>query len=1023
MRKLYKSLVLILALLLMATTFTVISFAEETKQPYELKNGDYATFDSYDDGKVLSYKRSAQAIVTSQDNGNKYVLAKNIPDNTVSSPQWDITYGLSTTYNIVSYPYFMVDFDIMTLSGSYSGHSLNVRPDPAGNTFLGDMYFESIGLSTAPYDWKHLSLIVEYQGEGKFVKHIYVNGEKVSSTPANLSTNSLFTDSNDKNVVLRAMKFYPSTSSEVGYDNMRFTYFPTGYASGEEDVIKTIANHNYNFGKGYKFPYKHTVATVTEDGTDNTTYYDNYEEAYAAVKDGYTFKSLYAAEIIDANGKSSYVTAEDFVAKFKSLANGSTVKLHNDIVIDSSLTFNASRTTTLDLNGYKMYRLGKSYTDYEAILNSETGEYEKGEALEAPAAVSGGHLFYFAGTANTVTFNLKSSRPGAEIYSVSISAERLLLDGKVVASTSKMSSSSNVFSSETANNTVNVDGKNLTVYANSFFYSGHGNGLNLTLNVDGGVYVKIHTNTNAIFHLLYGGTHTIKNATFVSENFVYRLASPQPANVTFDNCDFLGGHVKFGEKTNHTNGVFTITNCRIKWSVDAVYSTVTVGENTWLASDYSNLADAENNERVATTKTFTYTVPKKTISIDPITLLPYVTTETITQTYNYIVSDPSKSLATVTYKDWDGNVIKVATLLKGDTATPPTCAISTGDGYTGYGVSKWLDKDGKVFDHVITYDDEQTYTAVRPTEEDEVIAYVTEARMSFSYVAQFHMYFYLPVKEGLERPVLTGSTPNASSGTVLIGGQKYYLYTWWCNATSVSENTNFTVNFELDGVAYKQSFSINALLYAQIVLSDPTSDEEAASVANMIRYVKEARLVTGKSVGPEFDALIGPEGLYSDLADYPETYPDDSLDTSAIKDYIDYFTLSITGTPKYSIRLSQKAIDLGMTRANFTLKIKGSSTTLDLYDYAKNGKDYETNNTKVYNLAKTFTITVTVPEVKDAETGEVTAESFKVSADYSIGTYIKGVLEQNPEANVDLAKATYCFALAVQAYRNSVTDY
>ena len=545
----------------------------------------------------------------------------------------------------------------------------------------------------------------------------------------------------------------------------------------------------------------------------------------------------------------------------------------------------------------------------------------------------------------------------------------------------------------------------------------------MSVNIDGGVYVKIHSGTTAILHLLYGGTHSIKNATFVSGNFTYRHASNKTATVTFENCDFLGGNVKFGEGATHTNGTFTIINCRIKTSVDDVYSTTTVGENTWLASDYSKLENAENNERVASTKTFTYIVPKKTFSVDPITLLPYVTTETVTQTYNYIVSDPSKSLATVTYKDWDGNVIKVTTALKGDTVTPPTLALPIGDGYTGYGVSKWLDKNGNEFDRVITYDDEQVYTAVRPTEDDEIVAYVTEACMNFSYVAQFHMYFYLPVKDGMTRPTLTGSnTPSASSGTTLIGGQNYWTYTWWCSAASISENTNFIVNYEIDGVQYAQSFSINGLLYAQIVLSAPTSDEEAASVANMVRYVKEARIASGKTVGDEFDALIGEDGLYPNLDDYLETYPDDSLDTSAISDYVDWFTLSISGTPKYSLRLSQKALDLGMTKDNFKLVTKDGKI-LDLYDYAKNGKDFETNNTKVYDLAKTFTVTVTVPAVKDAETGEVITESFTVSSDYSIGTYIKGVSTKNPEANIDLAKATYSFALAVKAYRDSVINY
>ena len=111
-----------------------------------------------------------------------------------------------------------------------------------------------------------------------------------------------------------------------------------------------------------------------------------------------------------------------------------------------------------------------------------------------------------------------------------------------------------------------------------------------------------------------------------------------------------------------------------------------------------------------------------------------------------------------------------------------------------------------------------------------------------------------------------------------------------------------------------------------------------------------------------------------------------------------------------------------MTKDNFELTTK-DGVRLGLYDYAKNGKDFDTNNTKIYDLIKTFTVTVKVPAVKDSETGEVITEGFTVSSDYSIGSYIKGAYEQNPEANLNLAKAAYSFALSVSAYRDSVTDY
>jgi hypothetical protein len=123
MRKFYKALLLILSLALMITVFAVVSFADDsstTLQPFEYKYYDY-TFNSYDEGKVLSYARTAQAIVTVQDNGNKYVLTKDVPENSTANPQWDISFDavVNNKYNVVDYPYFVVDFDIMTVNGAY----------------------------------------------------------------------------------------------------------------------------------------------------------------------------------------------------------------------------------------------------------------------------------------------------------------------------------------------------------------------------------------------------------------------------------------------------------------------------------------------------------------------------------------------------------------------------------------------------------------------------------------------------------------------------------------------------------------------------------------------------------------------------------------------------------------------------------------------------------------------------------------------------------------------------------------
>ncbi len=728
----------------------------------------------------------------------------------------------------------------------------------------------------------------------------------------------------------------------------------------------------------------------------------------------------YGFEIVTSDGASEYFSEDQFATSFQNLADGATIKLHKDIVLSAALGFTAGRTITLDLNGFGLYRYGSTYTDYQAVYNEETGEYEKGDALESPAAVSRGALF--GSSVNRVNFTIKTSRPGGTLYSIGVVADRLLLDGEVVDSIVTSTTSDSIFSVSGAYVTINMNGVNS--YANSVIYAEHGGCANtLSFNLDGGTHVKVVTTTTGMFHLLRGGTHTIKNAVLVANSsYCGRTTSyTEGTHIKFENCDFIDAVTNIG-----ASDTMTFTDCRINSSITINGIANLAGINR-LTSTYDNLTLETGKEIVSDSKTVTYSY-NKSVAFDPITLIPYPSNYTVKEvTFTYLAYNPETDVASVTWKDYEGNVIKTESLIKTEKAEAPICTIPSTDGWRAAKVTKWLDAEGNEFNLVITAADEQVYTAVRPVidENTEYAASIQDAQLSFSYVAQFHMYFYLPVEEGMDRPTVTynsGRSPSSSSGTVLINSQKYYVYTWWLSTNAASDDYVLNVNFEIDGVEYNQNITISALVYAEIVLSDPTSNEEAASVANMIRYIREARIASGKEVSEKFDELIGENGLYPNLDDYLETYPDDSLDTSAIADYIDSFALSIGGTPKYSISLSQKAIDLGMTKANFKLVTKDGKL-LELYDYAKNGKDYETNNTKVYDLIKTFTVTVTVPAVTDAETGEVITESFTVSADYSIGSYIKGVTEQSPDANIDLAKALYSFGIAAKAYRDSVIDY
>lgn len=987
MNKFSKILTLLLALVLTVTVFTVVSLAateEETelvpytKAIYSLKADDFDV-DAYTENQILSYTgRTGEAKIAVQDNGNKYAVMQLNGATGVTAGMWDIDLASPTSCNVKNYPYFMIEFDTMVQSGTFDGASIYARIGTSSlQGFVKETKFSALGLSTSPYNWQHVSIIVKYDGVSSFTQYGFVNGvQKVNS-------GTLTNDALDFSLArVNQVRIYPTSTSKVGVDNFAITYFPAGFAG---DDLTAIANYNYKNGEGYEMPYGNTLTELCD------------------------------AEIIYPSGTSYSFKADEFAKIFANAPKDSVIKLHNDITLNAGLGFSYEQKFTLDLNGYNIYRMGTAYTDYAAVYNEETGAYEKGEALESPASVSLGGMFVVG--ANKVNFTVTSSRPGGTLYSVSVTAERLLLDGKVVASNVTATSSSNIFEINHSNAVILL--KDVDTYARTVVYDEHGSGTNLSFNVDGGTHVKKVVGTTAMFHLLRGGTHTIKNATIVGNaGYAARVYGYSTyATLTFENCDIVSAHSE-----SQTGETLIFKNCRLESFFNEITGTVRFEGINRFKHNYGAFSYEDGKQLVSSSKTFTYSYANA-IVIDPITLLPSLSEAEEHQiTYTYLTYNPETDVASVTWKDFDGNIVKTEKLIKGEKAEAPLHALPSVDGWRSTAVIKWLDSNSEEA-NLIPSSDEEVYTAVRPVidENTEYISNISDAYLSFSYVAQFHMYFYLPVTEGMERPTLTGAVPSSSYGTVFIKGQEYWLYTWWLSAPSAANDTNFTVNFEIDGVKYTQSFTISALIYAEIVLSSPESDAEALAVANMVRYIKEARIANGKTVGEKFDELIGSEGLYPNLPAYLESYPDDSLDTSAIAPYVDTFTLLISATPCYRVSLSQKAIDLGMTKDNYRLTTK-SGVRLDLFDYAKNGKDFDTNNTKIYNLAETFTITVTVPAVKDAETGEVITESFTVSCDYSIGTYIKGASEQNPEANLDLAKASYSFALAAKAYRDSVID-
>ena len=303
MKNFSKILLLVLSLALIFTAFAVTALAneEENRAPACILELDFENFD-YKATIADDEKKVGKWTVYEADNGNKYVVGEYSTDKGEASGtnNWDISFSANwsmsnlgkevidtTVYGIQKYPIFACDFDVMSPTGSYL-YGTYLRPDLYGGDTDGRitqgevLRYQNMKLTAEPYVWSHVTVIVQYAGNGFFDYIIYVNGKEVSNTRKDYS--SLVLDS-DKNLLYDNIRFgyvsnYPCMDSEndgtdaekkTCIDNMKYTYYPTGYSVA--DVV------SYVYKSDYELPYGKTVATLTDSETGAVTNYDSVAEA------------------------------------------------------------------------------------------------------------------------------------------------------------------------------------------------------------------------------------------------------------------------------------------------------------------------------------------------------------------------------------------------------------------------------------------------------------------------------------------------------------------------------------------------------------------------------------------------------------------------------------------------------------------------------------------------------------------------------------------------------------------------
>ena len=747
-----------------------------------------------------------------------------------------------------------------------------------------------------------------------------------------------------------------------------------------------------------------------------------------------------AAEVLHKEGFNiGYVSAKDFVSRFSTLPTNTTVKLLDDVIVDDVIKLKEGASVTIDLNGYDLTRYGYTYTDYAATWNEETKSYVKGDAIESPAAVSGGAFFSF--TIKNTKVTIKTSVPGSNMSSVSVKADRWICDGEVVKTANVTTSGGGIGSFSTSGGTgtaLNIYGDGITFYVGYIGFVEWG-GLKSTINVDGGTFVKL-TNDYALINMLRPGTYNFKNAKFYAagsyliQTTNYNASNGEVVQLNFENCDIIDANIYLGRTSEATGDKAIFTNCRVDANYFAAGQAGSFGQiifakgtkATEITSQVSAIDDTVEIVKVSEPVTAKY-VQKTGIVLDPITLLP-TGAPTINDTdliFNYAATSVANDFATVTWKDSDGYTIATTKAPKNDTALAPVVKIPAGDSYRAIVNPNWLDADGKISDLSIGNDDAYTFTATLDGMLDcdkEYVAYMTDARLSLVYYAHFAYNLYAPVVDGVTIKTIGGSAPAATN--VLVGGVEYKWRTvGYAGTTSGIDNINANIVYTIDGITYTAKFTFNTILYAKLMVTDEAAiEEEKEAVACLVRYVEEAC----KYIAPDNTLSETTQKIFDDFytnyrkpADYVTSYPANEIHTvneAAIEGLIEKLEFKVLSS-KVTFAVT---LDEDVTPTDYKIFFSGVAYKYE-YQTADKRTYYTDNRTLTgYLMNSTYTITVHDANGKTVYRdldGDGEAET-KAEIKYSMATYI--TLMEEKGVNVDLAKALYAFGKAVIAAKNAI---
>ena len=663
----------------------------------------------------------------------------------------------------------------------------------------------------------------------------------------------------------------------------------------------------------------------------------------------------------------------------------------------------------------------------------------------------------FSIQADNITFKLYSSSDRGAIYNANAEADTWTCDEKVVKRTIVSYYNSNLiyagYDDSTgktlySSNNITYDISNVDLYMQSIMYQTHSNAeytvtidnirhYAMRYDVSGDTYGASNTfMLGAAENLTFTATNSLFWTPLASTNF-FRLVnkgySGTFAKVTFTNCDIVKTQTSYAYGITNARGTETslilFENCRVNdlngGASKAAFATN--GTITPTASDSQYCSAYEGYERLTlkSAKTISYTVPNATAFI-----------KNTDSDVNYTdFAFPTKT-ASITFKDVYTkevtiNWVKGEEIVKTESVKPgvTTFTAPTLDPYYDETddfrdiAYQWADapEGGKAVTEVPGWEDSYNFYAV--TEIGGVKKYVAGlkgAMLNMTYMAHFAYNLYIPKVDGVEVTKIGSKVP---SSTVYIYDKEYYVVNaGYPTSTDALNNSNVTVKYTIDGQSFSATLKFNAILYAQLAVTDEKATEiEKEAAGCLVRYIHESyKYVDADHVLNEATEKVF-QDFYTDYrkpAEYTTTYPSNEVHTvneAAIAGLIESIHFKVIGSKvTFAVTLTDEAYNAGyrILFGNVGYKDKISS----------DGKTYYTDNRSLSSnlMHPTYGITVTdtnYTAIKRDLDGDGTAETV-AKTNYSMATYI---VEMEKEGeNVDLTKSLYALGVACKQVRETI---